>query len=320
MLRPHGAIFSADSARADAPGVVDAARSRRRGRAARPRGLRGQEPGRAQRRRRWSRRAASAACRCSVSSSWPGGCCPTRFVAVTGTNGKTTTSELLGAIWRTADRPVAVAGNVGIAAGLARRLGGPGGHDRVRGLELSGRGLAGLRARHSAAPQPGGGPPRPARHARRLRGGQAARVRQPDRPAGGGGAGRLRVAGPGPARAVRRPRRAAARRGGDPAARPAQSRERDGRLGGRAGVGCARGRRGGCTARVSPAFHTGSRRSARWAECCTSTTRRPPTWPRPGALWSPSRPACTPFSAGARRGAASAACARRWPRAAVPVI
>jgi len=36
-----------------------------------------------------------------------------RFVAVTGTNGKTTTVELLGAIWRAADLPVAVAGNVG---------------------------------------------------------------------------------------------------------------------------------------------------------------------------------------------------------------
>jgi len=38
---------------------------------------------------------------------------PNRFVAVTGTNGKTTTTELLGAIWREADLPVAVAGNVG---------------------------------------------------------------------------------------------------------------------------------------------------------------------------------------------------------------
>lgn len=35
------------------------------------------------------------------------------FVAVTGTNGKTTTTELLGAIYREADLPVAVAGNVG---------------------------------------------------------------------------------------------------------------------------------------------------------------------------------------------------------------
>jgi UDP-N-acetylmuramoylalanine--D-glutamate ligase len=36
-----------------------------------------------------------------------------RFVGVTGTNGKTTTSELLGAMFRAADLPVAVAGNVG---------------------------------------------------------------------------------------------------------------------------------------------------------------------------------------------------------------
>jgi UDP-N-acetylmuramoylalanine--D-glutamate ligase len=40
----------------------------------------------------------------------PGG---TRFVGVTGTNGKTTTTELLGAILRVAGRDVAVAGNVG---------------------------------------------------------------------------------------------------------------------------------------------------------------------------------------------------------------
>jgi UDP-N-acetylmuramoylalanine--D-glutamate ligase len=38
---------------------------------------------------------------------------PNSFVAVTGTNGKTTTVELLGAIWHEAGLPVAVAGNVG---------------------------------------------------------------------------------------------------------------------------------------------------------------------------------------------------------------
>jgi UDP-N-acetylmuramoylalanine--D-glutamate ligase len=36
-----------------------------------------------------------------------------RFVAVTGTNGKTTVTELLGHVWRTAGEPVAVGGNVG---------------------------------------------------------------------------------------------------------------------------------------------------------------------------------------------------------------
>jgi UDP-N-acetylmuramoylalanine--D-glutamate ligase len=38
---------------------------------------------------------------------------PNRTVAVTGTNGKTTTVELLGHLYRTAGEPVAVAGNVG---------------------------------------------------------------------------------------------------------------------------------------------------------------------------------------------------------------
>ncbi|HET6831120.1 MAG TPA: UDP-N-acetylmuramoyl-L-alanine--D-glutamate ligase [Solirubrobacterales bacterium] len=48
---------------------------------------------------------------------------PNRFVAVTGTNGKTTVTEWLGHAFRTAGMPVAVAGNVGtplsaVAAGL----------------------------------------------------------------------------------------------------------------------------------------------------------------------------------------------------------
>jgi UDP-N-acetylmuramoylalanine--D-glutamate ligase len=40
---------------------------------------------------------------------------PNEFVAVTGTNGKTTTVELIGHIYREAGLPVAVAGNVGVA-------------------------------------------------------------------------------------------------------------------------------------------------------------------------------------------------------------
>ena len=67
----------------------------------------------------------------------------TRFVGVTGTNGKTTTTELLGAIFRAAGRDVAVAGNVGHAAhvGRARGLG------RVRAVVVPARG----RARRSPA-------------------------------------------------------------------------------------------------------------------------------------------------------------------------
>jgi UDP-N-acetylmuramoylalanine--D-glutamate ligase len=41
---------------------------------------------------------------------------PNQFIAVTGTNGKTTTTEWIGHIHRTAGLPVAVAGNVGTAA------------------------------------------------------------------------------------------------------------------------------------------------------------------------------------------------------------
>src|SRR5919201_1430644 len=41
---------------------------------------------------------------------------PNQFVAVTGTNGKTTTTELLGHVHRVAGLPVAVAGNVGTPA------------------------------------------------------------------------------------------------------------------------------------------------------------------------------------------------------------
>jgi UDP-N-acetylmuramoylalanine--D-glutamate ligase len=48
---------------------------------------------------------------------------PNRFLAVTGTNGKTTTVELLGHIFRTAGEPVAVAGNVGVPlAGLVGEI------------------------------------------------------------------------------------------------------------------------------------------------------------------------------------------------------
>jgi UDP-N-acetylmuramoylalanine--D-glutamate ligase len=48
---------------------------------------------------------------------------PNEFIAVTGTNGKTTTVELIGHIHRAAGLPVAVAGNVGVAlSGLVGRI------------------------------------------------------------------------------------------------------------------------------------------------------------------------------------------------------
>jgi UDP-N-acetylmuramoylalanine--D-glutamate ligase len=54
---------------------------------------------------------------------------PNRFVAVTGTNGKTTTVELLGHLYRAAGEPVAVAGNVG--APLADLVGEVPGDDTI---------------------------------------------------------------------------------------------------------------------------------------------------------------------------------------------
>jgi UDP-N-acetylmuramoylalanine--D-glutamate ligase len=48
---------------------------------------------------------------------------PNEFVAVTGTNGKTTTVELIGHIYREAGMPATVAGNVGVAlSGLVGRM------------------------------------------------------------------------------------------------------------------------------------------------------------------------------------------------------
>jgi UDP-N-acetylmuramoylalanine--D-glutamate ligase len=48
---------------------------------------------------------------------------PNRFVAVTGTNGKTTTAELIAHLYQSAGEPVAVAGNVGAAlAGLVGEI------------------------------------------------------------------------------------------------------------------------------------------------------------------------------------------------------
>jgi UDP-N-acetylmuramoylalanine--D-glutamate ligase len=75
------------------------------------------------------------------------------FVAVTGTNGKTTTVELIGHIHREAGLPVAVAGNVGAAVsglvgsgpGLAEPAGGRPAGDRVaRGLPALGGPAAGV--------------------------------------------------------------------------------------------------------------------------------------------------------------------------------
>ena len=99
---------------------------------------------------------------------------PNEFVAVTGTNGKTTTTEWIGHVHREAGLPVAVAGNVGTAAsslvdGLARR------RDRgLRGVLVPARGHGRVLARGGRAAEP---VPRPPRPSRQLRGLRAAKLR-----------------------------------------------------------------------------------------------------------------------------------------------
>ena len=105
---------------------------------------------------------------------------PNRFVAVTGTNGKTTTTELLGAIWREAGLPVALAGNVGTP--LAALVG------EVDDATTVVCEVSSFQAEDSeafapdtrAAAERDRGPPRPSRELRGLPRGQAAHVREPD--------------------------------------------------------------------------------------------------------------------------------------------
>ena len=108
-----------------------------------------------------------------------GGCSPNEFIAVTGSNGKTTTVELIGHIHREAGLPVAVAGNVGTAlASLPGTLDAGRGR-RLRGVVVPARGHAGVRARGRGAAQPRRGPPGPPRHLRGLPRRQAAGLRPP---------------------------------------------------------------------------------------------------------------------------------------------
>ena len=89
---------------------------------------------------------------------------PNRFLAVTGTNGKTTTVELLGHIFRGAGEPVAVAGNVGMPlAGLVGEVE----PDATVVCEASSFQLEDtepLQPRGRRLPQPRARPPRPPRH------------------------------------------------------------------------------------------------------------------------------------------------------------
>ena len=231
---------------------------------------------------------------------------PNRFCAVTGTNGKTTVTELLGHVWRTAGEPVAVAGNVGTPlASLVGEIDARG-DDHLRGLELPARGHRRLRARVRGAAQRRPRPSRPPRRPRRLPGGEAADVRQPGQTTTScvyngsdpalrgrdlGGCGR-RIA------FCRRPGDSddcqativgpVLELWGEPLLEtgelallgPAQRRERGRRGRRRRGAGDRARRDRRRPAQLHRASRTGSSGSARSAASSTSTTRRRPTSPR----------------------------------------
>jgi UDP-N-acetylmuramoylalanine--D-glutamate ligase len=112
MLRDHGEVLAVDSGRPDLPADVEAVLEsdgldllERAACVVKSPGVPNEAPVVA------TARARGVPVLGELELAWR--LLPNRFVAVTGTNGKTTTVELLGAIWRAADLPVAVAGNVG---------------------------------------------------------------------------------------------------------------------------------------------------------------------------------------------------------------
>ena len=199
-----------------------------------------------------------------------------RSSASPGTNGKTTTTELLGAIFRAAGRDVAVAGNVGTPLTSVRA----GGLGRLRAVVVPARGRARARLRRRGAAQPRAGPPRPARHrsrptATRSCASSSARARRSCR-AGSGLAGIEFSADDAlPAEPLIR----GAHNRENAAAATAAARA--------AGIGDERDRRRRCA--HSPACRTGSSSSPSATACATSTTRRRRTSP-PRAARSPRTP------------------------------
>ena len=229
-------------------------------------------------------------------------------IAVTGTNGKTTTVELLGEIHRAAGEPVRVVGNVGTAyaslAGvdLARR------RRRLRGVVLPARGHGGVRARGGDPAEPRARPPRPPRHAGGLPRRQAPGLRAP------GARGHR-------ARAHRRARR------GPPGGRRWRSATARSCTRGSGSTSACAGRTTSRTpprpppsrwpaasirargSRRSPASSTGSRRSIASTASSTSTTRRPRTSHRRSSRSPRSPRRCTSSSAGRARARTSRRCA-----------
>ena len=235
----------------------------------------------------------------------------TEFVAVTGSNGKTTTVELIGHIHREAGLPVIVAGNVGTALTSLPGTLAPGTTVVCEVSSFQLEDADRLRARRRGAAQPRRGPPGPPRHLRGLRRRQAARCSRASptrrsRSRRSASASRTSAAAPAASASARGRgpsspsapgavvgRAAAAGRRRDPPARRAQPPERDGR---RRRLPRARRRPPTPSTRAcapSAASPTASRRSRPSTACSTSTTPRPPTSPPRWSASTRSRAAST---------------------------
>ena len=200
---------------------------------------------------------------------------PRPFVGVTGTKGKTTTTELLGAMFRAAGRPVAVGGNVGTPLTSLEPAGGRLGRsaelssfqlEDVHELALDVAVLLNLEPDHLD------------RHGtfERYR---AAKLRVFERARDTRRAARLRArrASSSPPRTRCRPSRAS------PGPQPRQRGRRDGRGPRWPGIGDAAIARG--ARHASPASRTGWSSSASATACAGSTTRSRPTRSPSAAAW-----------------------------------
>ena len=260
------------------------------------------------RRRRWSRRARRQGHRVigELEIGWR--LLANEFIAVTGSNGKTTTVELIGHVHREAELPVVVAGNVGTAA------------DEPAGRARAATRSSSARRRRSSSRTPRRSRPTPRccstwpRTTSTATGPfeayRAAKLRVFAPPAAGGDRGRAGRAGVddlgGAGRRVTfgAGRRRSAHRDGQlwwrgeplidaarhPPARRAQPRERDGR--GRRvprARACPPTRCAQALAQLRRRRRTGSRRSRPSTASSTSTTPRRPTSPRRSSGSSRSR-------------------------------
>ena len=224
---------------------------------------------------------------------------------------------------------MAVAGNVGTPLSLARRVARPGrDRDRLRGVELPARGRDRVRARARAAAEPGGGPPRPPRHASRPTARPSCACSRNQ------GAGDVAVAPAGlgldaagrDVRAPGGPRASATAAAGRRAAAAADEIRLRGphnleNAMGAAAAALARGvpgDGGGAALRdVRAACRTGSRRSREVDGVLYVNDSKATNVARGACAASrPSRAACTRSSAAASRAAASRGCASRWRSAA----